>query len=320
MENMQLGKSTYLVTLLLLCVSLMAGAQTRRQIKDSHRDFIYLTGAGGYESLLNQDQTLSNGPGAGLEFGVGYRMYHYHFLFQLGAEAKWGTYRVGSLNESMSLKMVDSQNDPFTMNVKINDRSDKLSMFDLNVPLMVGGEWSHVYFLMGAKFGLNLAGTAVTSALVSTTGTYDRFSEDFEGMPNHQFYSNQELTSQKQTISFRPQVLGTFEVGYRMGAVHNGTGADVPKSKIRYYVAAFAEYGFLNLHKAGNLGDPVTMTETPDGLQFQVRPVYNAAQYANATFSNWMVGVKFTVAFELPKQKICVICQEPRPNISRFKW
>lgn len=308
------------VLLITGCMAL-ADAQTRRQIRDSHRDFIYLNGNIGYQTFLNQEPMLKNAPGVGLEFGAGYHMYHNHFILSVGLEGHYGRYNIKPLAESRTFPNTpDSQGDIMTLNADIYDRKDMMDVMDLQVPLLLGGEWKHFYMKAGVKAGLNVAGTAVTKAKVTTTGTYDRFVDDFGNMPNHQFLTDQQVRSDKQKISFNPQVYATAEIGYRLGGVYTGTGADIPRSKVRYYVAAFAEYGILDMHKAAGLGEAMTPHQAADGsYTFQVNPAYNSYTFRDAKMNNLLAGVKFTVMFELPKAGKCIICQERDRRNARYR-
>lgn len=309
------SKRIFCLILLALLGTTMMFAQTKRQIRDSHIDFIYLTGDMGYHGFLNNYEYLRNGAGVGAELGLGYRMYHNHFIMSVGVEGKYGFASVLPTDETRSFPNTpDSEGDLMTLNAKINNRKDLIQTLDLQIPVLLGGEWYHFYFMAGAKAGLNAWGSAVTQAKVTTSGTYNRFPTDFEDMPNHQYLTDAPLRSDKQKISFRPQVYATAEIGYRFGELYRVNGADIPKSKYRFYLAAFAEYGLLNMHKTTGTQAAVVPYQTPDGsYSFMVSPAYNSVTYRDAVVNNLMVGLKFTVLFQLPKGKVCVICKEHRP-------
>lgn len=297
--------------LFLSACCMLCNAQTKRQIRDSKKNFISLNVSGGYASLLNDEPVLKNNGMAGAALGVGYRFYYNHFIFGAGLEGRYSLYGVAPVDDRMTFSMIDSEGDPFTMNAVISDRRDVMHAVDLQIPLQIGGEWGHWYAMVGAKLAFNLYGTARTTANVTTTATYDRFADDFQDMPNHYLYNGQDILSDRQGVSFNPQVYGTVEFGYRLGKLYTGTGADIPKSKTRYYIGVFAELGFLNLHKENAQGAPVVSSINPEGgMTFSINPVYNTTTYKDAVVRNYMAGVKFTVLFELPKQLKCVICDE----------
>lgn len=317
------SKRIFILLLAVVCGVLTISAQTRQQIRDSHLDFIYLTGAAGYHGYLNQEDQLKNGAGVGAELGLGYRMYHHHFIFSLGVEGKYGFASVLPTDEKRTFPNTpDSEGDLMTLNADIFHRQDLIQNVDLQVPVLMGGEWYHFYFMAGAKVGLNMYGSAITKARLTTSGTYNRFGEDFEDMPNHQYLSNQEVRSDKQKISFNTQVYATAEIGYRFGELYRVNGADIPKARRRYYVAAFAEYGILNMHKSAAGQAAVVPVKMSDGsYSFQVSPAYNSVTFRDAAVNNLMVGVKFTMLFQLPKNKKCVLCHEHRirPVNNRMK-
>lgn len=313
----------HIVSLLvaLFCLTSIASAQTKQQKKDSGRDFLSVSAALGYQTFQNTDPTLYDKPGAAAQIGFGYRRYQNHFLFTVGLEAQYGLYTLGSENAVMNFDMVDSQGDPFTMNAIITDRKDLIPVFDAKLPIMFGGEWNRFYFLLGAKGGLSAFGSAITEASLTATAQYNRFAGVFQDMPNHQLFTNQPLRSNKQPIAFKPQVYGTAEVGVRFGTIWKQTGADIPHATKRYYLAAFAEYGILNMHKMVGEGLPVTPRMDDEGnMLFEVTPVYNTLTYRDAVVRNLFVGLKFTALFEMPKGGKCVICKERKFGGPRFKW
>ena len=61
------------------------------------------------------------------------------------------------------------------------------------------------------------------------------------------------------------------------------------------------DFGVLNLHTSVN-GKPIfEYKETDQGVQFFVQPLLLSSLSGGAVFRNLNVGVKFTMAFQLPK-------------------
>ena len=85
------------------------------------------------------------------------------------------------------LLMRDTEGDIFNMHVHVDKSRDLAHMVNLNIPLLVGGEWGRFYFLVGPKVSLNLYGSTSSVAQITTYGEYDRYYDDFYDMPNHQF-------------------------------------------------------------------------------------------------------------------------------------
>ena len=71
--------------------------------------------------------------------------------------------------------------------------------------------------------------------------------------------------------------------------------------KVRMYLAAYVDFGLLGLHKGVNGAPLFQYRETEEGVKFYLTPLLLSNVADNAIIRNMNVGVKFTVAFELPK-------------------
>ena len=116
----------------------------------------------------------------------------------------------------------------------------------------------------------------------------------------------------------------SLEIGGRLGAVNDAVGYDVPKRKIEYRLAAFVDYGLLDIHTNRTL-DGLVM---PSGYNVgETAPVYNTTSMidnlemndimstptglpSRQSVNNLMLGIKFTVLFQLPEPGQCVICRD----------
>ena len=172
----------------IVCVSLSclcASAFTPLSPETLH--FISLHGDLGYSALLHT--IAGQPPAAGLNANIGadYRLYHNNFLFSIGIEGMYDL-NANRLDEHDEvLLMRDTEGDIFNMHVHVDKSRDLAHMVNLNIPLLVGGEWGRFYFLVGPKVSLNLYGSTSSVAQITTYGEYDRYYDDFYDMPNHQF-------------------------------------------------------------------------------------------------------------------------------------
>lgn len=311
--------------LVLLTASERMSAQTRRQKRDSGRDFIYLSTSLAAQGLMANTPELKSKAGAAVSLGFGYRGYRNHFIYSVGLEGRYGNYNleVPGLESAMTgLYDMDGHfglpGEPYTLHAILGSRTEYMHAAQLQVPLLIGGEWGHWYFMAGAKGDFSLYGSALSRTTITSTATYTRYDAVLQDMPNHGLFSNQELKSERQRVSLMPQVSVLAEFGYRLGEVYTANGADIPYAKTRYYIALFGEYGLLDMHKS--TGDAAAVQMTVDGqgnLGCYITPALNTFTYKDVAIQNWVVGVKFTVAFELPKTKICVICKERE---QRNRW
>ena len=105
----------------------------------------------------------------------------------------------------------------------------------------------------------------------------------------------------------------------------DAVGFDVPKNRVEYRLAVFADYGLFDLHTSGKA---LALGVVKDNL---VVPIEGNIQYDHNTtnmvenigmydimstdgfanrVSNLMVGVKFTILFQIPEPGQCVICRD----------
>ena len=110
----------------------------------------------------------------------------------------------------------------------------------------------------------------------------------------------------------------SFEIGGRLGVINSAVGYDVPKRKIEYRLAGFVDYGLLDIHKADtkdgftapssyNAREAYNKTTMVDNLQ--VNDLMSTTDFASKV-NNLMIGLKFTILFQLPEPGECVICRD----------
>ena len=107
--------------------------------------------------------------------GVDYRLLHNNFLFSLGLEGM-SELNANQLDKlDVSIPMVDTEGELFDMHVLVDKSRDLSHMANLNIPLLVGGEWGRFYFMVGPKVAINLYGMTSSSAQITTYGEYDQY-------------------------------------------------------------------------------------------------------------------------------------------------
>lgn len=296
------------ITVVFLLTGTVVSAATHL-LPDQHH-FISVTGAIGYASHTNNVAGIESGSGVNVSVGAGYRLLRNSFLFSAGIEANYGSMAYSTADYSCQLDMIDTEGMPFLMNADASNGSDICQAINLNIPVLAGGEFHRFYFLAGPVVSVNLRGTTSAKAMLTTTGDYDRYIDQFENMPNHGF-STVPLSSGTETVSFRMDILAHAEIGLRLGKIYSQTGADVPKPQQRYYIALYADYGLLNIHRNATHGNRLSYSETDSqGLQFNLTPVLLSTELKEAQIHQFGVGIKMTFLFELPQRKICIFCQD----------
>ena len=301
-------------------------------------NYIGATAQVGEWSLMPSGSTYS--PSLGVAGGLGFqyelqagRTYSpTRFLFDLGVGATGGlTSYIQSSNQTVPPLeyQLDSDGDRFDYIYNVNGRRDKYNDVAVYVPLMVGMQHKRFYFLAGVKVYAHIWTKTKSTASIETYGHYcygngeggstyigSTGQSDLRDIPSQQFFTGIPKTGGVKT-SLNLDMDLSLEVGGRLGKIIYDVGYDVPKRKIEYRLAAFVDYGLLDLHTKGTTQQPLTTpsvydptpnaTTMVDGLI--LNDVMSTAGFANKV-NNLVVGVKFTVLFQMPEEGKCVICAD----------
>ena len=264
--------------------------------------FISLHGDLGYSALLHTIDGQKPSSGMNTNIGVDYRLYHNYFLFSVGVEGMYQLSANRMEDHDEAIPMMDTEGDLFNMHVHVDKSRDLAHMVNVNVPVLIGGEWGRFYMLAGPKVSLNLYGVTSSTAEITTYGEYERAYDDFYNMPNHQFVTGQKMTSGTLPMKWNFNVMAHLELGARVNHMFKHKQFRTNPDKVRMYLAAYMDLGVLNIH-TGTGGAPLfDYRETDKGVQFFVQPLMLSDLSAGQTFRNLNVGIKYTVAFELPQQ------------------
>ena len=282
--------------------------------------FISLHGDAGYSALLHNIAGQKPSAGMNTNIGADYRLFHNNFVFSVGIEGMYDL-NVNRMDElDFAIPMRDTEEQLFDMHVHVDKSRDLAHMLNLNIPLLFGGEWGRFYFMAGPKVSLNLYGATSSQAQITTYGEYDEYYDDFYEMPNHQFVSGQYMGSATKPMKWNFNIMAHLEIGGRVGHMFRYKQFRLNPDKVRMYLAAYADFGILNLH-VDNGGAPLfEYRETDKGVQFYGQPLMLSNIADGAAFRNLNVGIKFTVAFELPKKGKSYIYDYKkynRPHIKR---
>ena len=283
---------------------------------------------GEWSLLLSNSQNMGSmgvggGVGAQFELQLGPAYSPTRFLLDVatGATGGWTAFRWTPTQTATLAKQHDLNGELFDYEYDINDRSDNYSNIALHVPLMVGVQHKQFYMLAGAKLGFNLWTRTSATANATTYGVYESIgSTKGTPMPEYQFFDKKKIsTSQASKLNMDVNVC--LEIGARLGYFTNDVGYDVPKQRIEYRLAAFVDYGLFDIHVAGH-NPAITMPSTYDTNPASKNYVYNGTSMTDnvqlndllstegfaSAVHNLMIGVKFTVLFQLPKARECVAC------------
>lgn len=289
----------YIVIVCLIAYSALLSAYTPLTSETYH--FMSLHGDAGYSALLHTISGQKPAVGMNANIGVEYRLFHNNFLFSAGVEGMYELNANRLEDLDVSIPMIDTEGDLFDMHVLVGKSRDVTHMVNLNIPLLMGGEWGRFYFLLGPKFSINLYGATSSSAEVTTYGEYDRYYDDFYDMPNHQFMNAQSVSSVTMPLKWNMNIMAHLEIGGRINHMFKHKQFRINPDKVRMYLAAYADFGLLNLHTNQGGAPLFGYRETDEGVQFFIQPLLVSNLADGAVFRNLNVGIKYTIAFELPK-------------------
>lgn len=303
---------------------------------------------GDWSLMPNQsDYSTSFGVAGGLgflyEMQAGPTYSPTRFLLDVGVGLQPGmtAFLQGTNSIEQLTDQVDLQNDEFTYVYELRDRRDRYNDIALQVPLMIGVQHKAFYMLAGVKMYYHVWTKTNSTALLNTYGLYNDYDE-FRNMPQYQFFTDRPIAKGvKTTLGTGLDIDVSFEIGGRIGVLQEAVGYDVPKRKTEYRLAAFVDYGLMDMHVKGtqravgvqNPSNPDQVLPLQGNLNYNVGatyPVYNTSSmvdnvvmcdvmsttnFANSV-NNLMVGLKFTVLFQLPEPGQCVLCRDAYSNLT----
>ena len=264
--------------------------------------FIALWGTMAYHGLMTDAQEAKLLSGFSPSLGVGYRFHLNNFIMQVGAEAQysWNTHPMPTIVQEQTMYDADLNQEEFKLIATLFDRKDVYHLVSVNIPVLFGYERERFYALAGAEAGLQVYGVATSTALLTSTGEYERYIGLFENMPNHGLLTHP-VESGKKQYSTGLNLLLHLEAGARVDRYSRKKGFHVKPHMHRMYVGAFAQYGVLDIHGNKPLGDQMALDFT-SGVSANILPVLISNQTAGKTVHPFTVGVKFTALLELPQK------------------
>jgi len=215
----------------------------------------------------------------------------------------------GGLKPIVINGMVDTEGDPYVGDFRFDNYKDMYHVTYVNFPLLMGAQFANrFYFLTGAKAGLYFGRESYVNTSYETQGIYGQFIDPFKNMPDHFFdiYKSPADRSapNRNLLDFGLNVVASLEMGKVI----------VPKKgKAHYRIAAFADYGVLNIHKNVIHGNaiviPPTASDPAIGFhvdELQHNSILTSEWSRNKSVNPFLVGVKFTVLLDLGNKEPCV--------------
>lgn len=307
-------------SLITILISLAATGQVKHFITLSGQvgEASYLYDFKSTDAAATTKQKASFGVGGGL--GAGYELQAGAFLFDLGLtlHVTHSIANLGVMSDTIFHILDDDPmgGDYYDYIFNQTGRKDSYTDFSLQVPVMIGAKAKRFYFLAGVKFDLSLLAVGGTKAMMSSQADYEKYGIAPSSIARLNTFTN-EMFSQRSGIKFKPQVMASVEIGWRLGEIAEGTGWDVPKQKRYWRLALFADYGFLNMLTPQN-NDLITLPTSKESDMKAAVTVNNLFSTSQVTkINNLMVGVKATYLMQLPEKRMCTICHDAYRGVSK---
>lgn len=194
-------------------------------------------------SGMKEAGIAGNGFAPGL--GVGYRLTYGYFVFDagLGVEYRHQYLRPKALTNAYA-EGYDEQGILYSGRHIWTHRVCEMRHVGLNLPVMLGCEFSDVVILAGVKLNADVWGQQKEKGLYSLEATYDRYMDPFEKMPNHGFVKDEPYTCAPVPLTTSFDLRACLEVGYCFHGGESTPRRGRGRSNIvKCYVSAFGEYG-----------------------------------------------------------------------------
>ena len=302
--------------------------------------------------------SLGAAGGLAFQYELQYKAHSYSpasLLFDvgLGAEGGWTSYP-GSTSMLDSVTGVDFDGGPLWYFYDVQNRHDQYINVAVQIPIMLGVQYHHFYGLAGIKVYAN---TFTKTRSMGQLTTFARFDDvtlpepythlsDFRDMPEYQFVTGYEIpasglttrgpvtdpTTGKKSFVMDIDIAASLELGYRLGFITDEKGFDIPKRKTEYRIAAFADFGIFDWHKAGNEKAVIIPGGTYDARSAYsadgsnksmlegvvLNDIMQTSVFSDKIVHNLIAGIKFTILFELPKPGECVICHDSYQSTAKL--
>ncbi|MCQ2347013.1 MAG: hypothetical protein MJZ92_03700 [Paludibacteraceae bacterium] len=299
------------IAVILAFLPLAASAQ---KTGTTHNCVIWLDG--GATSLIGTMPQASPAWGGGGSLGLGYELQAHSFLFQTGLGARY-TQDGLRINDGRFVlpDQYDSQGFKFNYIYEQSRRNDTYRNIEMDLPLLVGAQFNHFYFLAGAKIQFALYKNSSSKGYYSTLGEYIELIDPFEDMPNHKFFVDKPRSSSSVDHKASFNVAASAEIGGEFALSHT---ANKHESYMR--IAAFIDFSLLDCHTRTH--DPLLQLPSSFDPYAEGEKMiddifltdYLHSDVGTSPIRSMMVGAKITFLISGKAKSACVICNGNYPT------
>ncbi|MDR0231547.1 MAG: OmpA family protein [Dysgonamonadaceae bacterium] len=288
--------------ILKIAIGLLLAGSVSAQDLDQPRNEIGISAAGGLSTLQYDLSAGKHKNGFGGQAGVSYTFF-FSPNWGIGTGAEIALYQA----KTKLLNFTDSYNvlgatvaDNYTYSFVINEYSEALQAFYINIPLMLQYQTNgkHKFFAaLGGKIGFPIQASAETGDYsVSTQGYFPAEGRTYDDLPQFGF-GTYNYAGKKTDLDFNLNLMASAELGvkWKIG------------SRNALYTGIYADYGFNNLQKTN---DKTFVQSAQSAENPQMSPMVEA-QFTDK-ITPLAVGLKIRFAFGTGKnfQKQARIVEE----------
>ena len=226
---------TYMV-LFLTFSTVSAEVWKQKNVLSKH--YLSLSGSVGYYSLLEDIPDVQTRGGASGALGIGYELRYNKFWLGAGVDMQYGSSTMTTAGYSIDRTIYDTQGKAVQYHYNVLSHTDTQHNLRVGMPLLVGFYTNGVYGGAGVRVSIVPYTFTTPSMTYITRGSYDKYIDDFEDMPNH-FYTEY-TTRGRSELKLLTQASVIAELGYDI----------LNKERMNSYalcsvlkVALYAEYG-----------------------------------------------------------------------------
>jgi len=312
---------------IILCIASVATAAAQSSTKPNSSIGLAING-GGHHLFLGPDLNPMNNYATPVPGGFGggefiYELQYKYFLFRLGFGFDysfcWNKYNAPEQSRNIA------EYPTMQYHYRFSNYTEKTSMGLGYVPIMLGVEYKHFYFLIGTKLGvLPVLSTVQSTVDAHIWGTDNDVINPMEGLYTHDM-GDFSYTGDKRDVTFQQiNAMASFEIGTSLGKKEEKRNRNETKEDryrelhrkktfaecVHYKIALFADYGLSNMldFKANSVPYYTENGIEPDGglidipgtNRIEPHSLYGYSPHKDAVLHNFYAGIRFSIMYQIP--------------------
>jgi len=240
--------------------------------------------------------------GNGFNVGVGYGQY-LNKNFSIHIEPSYSQYYTQSRMESFdgNLKAVDRDNDAFILRYKGGQMKEKVTLKQLNIPLMLqyetAGEYVRFFVKSGVSYSLHLEDAVARTKMgsLSTSGYYSEYDIELHG-PHFVGFGDFSGTTKNNEIELKNRWAYVAEIGVKQ----------LMSDKSSLYVGMYFDIGLNNLAKEATTKEGASTSLVGYDRDLENPLIINSnlqSSLGKMTYKNYNLGIKLKYSFNINKTK-----------------